>query len=194
MSDRATRTPSLLVRGEVRRAALAILEEEGPEGFTVRAIARRAHVAPMAIYNHFGGLNGVIEALWIEGFESFRDALSLRSEDPGQGLVDAGLAYRAFALAHPGLYGVMFRHPFRHFEPSPEAAELAALTFQTLVSMIERAQAIGFFARQSASDAAQVIWSACHGYVALELQDMNFADDRDRAYRLLLATLRDGFR
>lgn len=194
MSDRSTRTPSLLVSGEVRRAALAILEEEGPEGVTVRAIARRARVAPMAIYNHFGGLNGVIEALWIEGFASLRDALSLRSEDPGQDLIDAGLAYRAFALAHPGLYGVMFRHPFRHFEPSAQAAELAVRTFQALVGMVERAQALGYFARQGASDAAQVLWSACHGYVALELQGMNFAEDRDRAYRLLLATLRDGFR
>ncbi len=194
MTDRAARTPSLLISGEVRRAALAILEEHGSDGLTVRAIAQRAHVAPMAIYNHFGGLNGVIEALWIEGFESFRDALTIRSEDPGQDLVDAALAYRAFALAPPGLYGVMFRHPFRHFQPSLEATQLAALTFQTLVDMVERAQAIGYFARQGASDAAQVIWSACHGYVALELQDMNFAGDRDRAYLLLLATLRDGFR
>ena len=40
-------------------AALALLSESGPEGFTVRAIARRANVAPMAIYNHFEGKDGL---------------------------------------------------------------------------------------------------------------------------------------
>jgi AcrR family transcriptional regulator len=50
-----TRTPSLQIGPVVLRAALAILDEDGPDGFTVRAIAERAGVAPMAIYNHFEG-------------------------------------------------------------------------------------------------------------------------------------------
>ena len=59
-----TRTPSLLIAPEVLSAAVSILDDEGLDGFTVRAIAKRANVAPMAIYNHFGGVNGVIEELW----------------------------------------------------------------------------------------------------------------------------------
>lgn len=88
----------------------------------------------------------------------------------------------------------MFIHRFRGFQPSSAAAQLAAVTYQTLVANIERCQPSGFFPDASASDAAQVVWSACHGYVSLELRGINFATDRDATFDLLPATLRDGFR
>jgi hypothetical protein len=31
-------------------------------------------------------------------------------------------------------------------------------------------------------DAAQMLWSACHGFVSLEMMDINFAADRDHTY------------
>jgi AcrR family transcriptional regulator len=191
--DRAPRTPSEKVGPEVLSAAREILDEEGPDGFTVRAIAQRANVAPMAIYNHFDGINGVLEALWIEGFGAFRDALTFETSDSDDDLLHAALAYRSFALENRGLYTVMFMHRFRGFQPSIAAAQLAALTYQTLVTNIERCQHSGLFPDASASDAAQVVWSACHGYVSLELLGINFATDRDATFDLLLSTLRDGF-
>jgi AcrR family transcriptional regulator len=191
--DRATRTPTQRIGPEVLNAARAILDDEGPDGFTVRAIAQRANVAPMAIYNHFEGVNGVLEALWIEGFEAFRNALTFETSDPDDDLLHAALAYRSFALENRGLYTVMFMHRFRGFQPSIAAAHLAAQTYQTLVNNIERCQASGLFPDAAASDAAQVVWAACHGYVSLELLGINFAADRDATFELLLATLRDGF-
>ena len=176
------------------RAALAILDGEGPDGFTVRAIAQRAGVAPMAIYNHFDGVNGVLEALWIEGFDTLRRAITFESRDAEADLVSAGRGYRKFALENHGLYTVMFMHRFRNFEPSQQASQIAAQTYETLVVNVERCQALGLFDRSTARDAAQVIWSACHGYVSLELQGINFAADREATFELLLETLRDGFR
>jgi AcrR family transcriptional regulator len=172
---------------------LAILDEEGPDGFTVRAIAQRARVAPMAIYNHFDGVNGVLEALWTEGFATLRDVLSAYDHAPEADLFNAGLAYRAFALENHGLYTVMFMHRFRNFEPSIEAAHLATQAYQSLVTHVERCQDVGRFKEVLASDAAQILWSACHGYVALELLDINMAADRDQTFRRLLTTLQNGF-
>jgi len=189
-----TRTPSKLIVAEVRGAALSILDEEGPDGFTVRAIAKRAHVAPMAIYNHFDGVNGVLEALWTEGFEALRQAITFHSGDPLWDLVSAGRGYRSFALSNRGLYTVMFMHRFRNFHPTVGAEHLAAQTYQTLVVNIERCQRLGYFSNIRASDGAQILWSACHGYVALELLDITFASDRDETFERLLAALRDGFR
>jgi AcrR family transcriptional regulator len=191
---RTIRTPSVKIGPEVRNAAVAILDEEGPDGFTVRAIAERAHVAPMAIYNHFEGVNGVLEALWIEGFTMLRDALTVETNDAAQDLYDAGLAYRAFALGNRGFYTVMFMHRFHNFKPSIAATHVAAEAYETLVVTVERCQEAGFLLGAPAHDAAQVIWSACHGYVALELLDINFATNRDETFAHLLMTLRDGFR
>ena len=194
MTKVKTRTPSTMIGPEVLRAAVAILDDEGPDGFTVRAIARRAKVAPMAIYNHFDGVNGVLEALWIEGFQKLRSAITFQSLNAEQDLLDAALGYRSFAMANRGLYTVMFMHRFRNFEPSLEAAQLAASTYVTLVVGVERCQELGFFTHSRASDAAQVIWSGCHGYVSLELLGINFAADHKATFELLLSTLRDGFR
>ncbi len=194
MATSPTRTPSKLIAAEVRRAALAILDDEGPDGFTVRAIAKRAQVAPMAIYNHFNGVNGVLESLWVEGFEALREAITFHSGDALFDLVNAGRGYRAFALGNRGLYTVMFMHRFRNFCPTVEAEHVAAQTYQTLVINVERCQQLGYFSKTRASDGAQVVWSACHGYVALELLDINFASNRDETFERLLAALRDGFR
>ncbi len=187
------RTPSNSIAPEVLRAALEILDDEGPDGFTVRAIAQEAGVAPMAIYNHFDGLNGVVEALWNEGFDLLRRAITFDTGAPGDDLTSAALGYRGFALSNRGLYTLMFMHRFRNFQPSPAAARMAAQAFGEIVLIVERAQGAGIFAGARARDAAQVVWAACHGYVALELLGINFAADPDETYALLLATLRDGF-
>jgi len=194
MTTTLSRTPSNKIVSEVRRAALAILDDDGPDGFTVRAIAKRAKVAPMAIYNHFDGINGVLEALWNEGFEALREAVTFHSGDPLWDLINAGRGYRAFALGNRGLYTVMFMHRFRNFCPTVEAEHLAARAFESIVINVERCQQLGYFTNTRANDGAQVVWSACHGYVALELLDINFATNRDETFERLLAALRDGFR
>jgi AcrR family transcriptional regulator len=189
-----TRTPSLKISPEVLRAAVSILDEEGPDGFTVRAIAKRADVAPMAIYNHFGGVNGVIEQLWTLGFEMLGEAVNRHSGDVEVDFMGAGLAYRRFALENRGLYTIMFLHQFRNFEPSPASVQIAAQTYQALTTIVERCQSAGILTHSRASDAAQVIWSGCHGYVALELHGVNFSQNADDTYLMLLETLRRGLR
>ena len=84
---------------------------------------------------------------------------------------------------------------FLNFEPSIDALHVAGRAHQALVTHVERCQAIGLFSGANANDAAQVIWSACHGYVSLELIDINFSAKRDETYVFMLKeTLRDGFR
>lgn len=189
-----SRTPSLQIGPEVLRSAVSILDVEGPDGFTVRAIAKRADVAPMAIYNHFGGVNGVIDQLWRRGFEMLGEALDCHSGDVESDFLNAGLAYRRFALENRGLYTIMFLHRFRNFEPSPASAQIAAQTYGELVTIVERCQKAGILTHSPASDAAQVIWSSCHGYVSLELHGVNFAQNSDDTYAMLLQTLRRGLR
>jgi AcrR family transcriptional regulator len=191
--ERTNRTPSDKIGPEVLKAALAILDEEGPDGFTVRAIAQGAGVAPMAIYNHFDGVNGVLEALWIEGFDRLRQAITFDSNAPDEDLLNAGRGYRRFALGNRGLYTVMFMHRFRNFEPSLEASQIAAQTYEALVENVERCQRRDLFGGVQARDVAQVVWSACHGYVSLELLGINFAADRDATFELLLAMLQGRF-
>ncbi len=192
MSERPLRTPSARIGTEVLDAALGLLGESGPDHFTVRGIAARAGVAPMALYNHFDGKNGVLEAIWVDGFEQLRDCISLHRGRALDDLLDVGVAYRTFALSHQAHYTVMFMHRFSGYEPSFEASHAAARAFEALVNQVERAQVDGHFAGARPGDVAQMLWSTCHGYVSLEILDENFAHRPDDTYTRLITGLLRG--
>jgi AcrR family transcriptional regulator len=194
MIERKTRTPSVRIGADVLDAALTLLGEEGPDHFTVRAIAARAEVAPMALYNHFDGKNGVLEAIWIDGFEQLRDCIGVGRGLPLDDLHQVGIDYRQFALAHRAHYTVMFMHRFVGFEPSLEASHAAARAFGALVNQVERAKDAGHFLHLRASDAAQMLWATSHGYVSLEILDVNFAHNAKATYEDLISGLLRGLK
>ncbi len=84
-------------------SAAEIPDTEGPDALSVRRIAAAAGVAPMGVYNHFDSRNGIIEALFTQGFERLREALTTIAEiqDPYDALREAGRRYRALARAYP---------------------------------------------------------------------------------------------
>jgi AcrR family transcriptional regulator len=195
VTTRPSRTPSDRVASEVLSAALEILNEGDADGFTVRAIALRANVAPMAIYNHFDGLNGVLDALWKDGFTELRETLSIATGNPSDDLNRAGIAYRTFAMNNRGLYTVMFLHRFRPvFHPSSEGQAIAIEAFAKVVALVERCQAVGAFRDGDPAGGAQVIWASLHGFVALEITDIPVFVNRDENFALLMRMLREGFR
>src|SRR5580698_11163567 len=115
-----TRTPSAGMEAALLASASDILESEGPDGLSVRRIAAAAGVAPMGVYNHFDSKNGIIEALFVQGFERLREALTTIADiaDPYEALREAGRRYRTLAQAHPMVYQLMFLRTLPGYEPS----------------------------------------------------------------------------
>ena len=68
-------------------SAAEILETEGPDGLSVRRIAAAANVAPMGVYNHFESKFGIVEALFVQGFDRLGVAMAAMAqiEDPIRG-------------------------------------------------------------------------------------------------------------
>jgi AcrR family transcriptional regulator len=152
-----TRTPSIGMGSALLDAAAALLEESGPDALSVRRIAAAAGVAPMGIYNHFESKSGIIEALFVQGFERLRAALvSLEAiEDPLEALLEGGRCYRALALAHPMAYQLMFLRAVPDFEPSDEAIESAARAFDGLAAVVARGMRSGQIAEGGPSHLGQ---------------------------------------
>src|SRR5271156_1086212 len=156
-----TRTPSAGMEGALLTSAADILESEGPDGLSVRRIASVAGVAPMGVYNHFESKFGIVEALWVQGFERLRDAMASIGDilDPYEALRECGRRYRALALANPMVYQIMFLKAVPGFEPNDDDLGVAAEAFGTLVNAVERAMAAGVLAEGSPTDTAHIIWS-----------------------------------
>jgi AcrR family transcriptional regulator len=103
--------------GDLKPAVLAaaekILELEGVDALTLRAVARMVGVSHTAPKNHFGDLGGLLSELAAVGYRRFGAALSAAMEragvEPRQRMKAMGLAYVAFARAYPGMFLLMYR-------------------------------------------------------------------------------------
>lgn len=174
-------------------AAERLLRSAGPGALTVRRIAAEAGVAPMSVYNHFGGKQGVVEELFVHGFDRLGDEFAdIATGDPVGDLAEASRRYRALALEHPGAYAVMFDRAVPEFRPTERAMGHAAASFGELVRLVRRAMDAGSITPGDPTEVAQRLWSASHGQVALELRGLGFVADVDAHHRKLTTTLLDG--
>lgn len=172
-------------------AAEELIAERGAEGFSLRETARRAGVSPSAPAHHFGDARGLLTALAGRAFALFADALEAADRGAGgarSARVKAqGLAYVRFALAHPGLFELMWRRDM--IDPGDEDYRgESRRAFGMLQSAIE-----GRAARPVARDltappdpATMASWSIVHGYAMLALGGAMGRDDKAHARALAL--------
>ena len=127
------------------KSASDLLAAEGPGALTVRRIANDAGVSTMNVYSRFGGKDGVVEHLFIEGFHRLAEGMATVTEtsDPIADIRSCGAAYRQFAIDNPTLYSVMFDRVVPDFLPTIEAQMLAGATLGLLAKRLERAMTAG---------------------------------------------------
>ena len=187
---RRSRTPSAEVERELLAAAETVLVRDGPGGLTVRAVAAEAGIAPMGVYNRLGGKDGLVDALLIKGFDRLRAAIEAgREPDMLTRLRSSGLRYREFALTNPNFYAIMFEDAIPREHESTEVTEHARGSFAALVRLVELAAASGVIAAPNPLEAAQQIWSAVHGAVALELKGLVLTPDPEATYGAFIDTV-----
>ncbi|MFF0767850.1 TetR/AcrR family transcriptional regulator [Nonomuraea wenchangensis] len=73
--QQAQREGQDVVRTAILDTATHLLVTEGPGALTVRRIAGEAGCSTKVIYTLFGGKDGLVEALWLEGFARFERRL-----------------------------------------------------------------------------------------------------------------------
>ncbi len=121
-------------------AALKLIEEKGPTGFTLSEAAKLAGVTPAAVYRHFEGRDDLIVEIAMRGFETFADlmehAYATGQPSPLASFEATGRAYLAFAQRHPGHYVAMFESGIP-IDRTPELAHVA----QRALDVIETAAA-----------------------------------------------------
>lgn len=191
----ATRTPSRDVEQALIDAAERVLVRDGPGAVTVRAVAVEAGVAPMGIYNRFGGKDGLVDEVLTRGFLGLQAAVAARGEaDPAERLMGSGRRYREFALSHPAHYLAMFDGAIRQDETSPAVMRCARGAFDELVGHVRYGLIAGALADGDPEQLAQQIWSTVHGAVQLEIKGMLQIADSERSYLDLLDTLYRGLK
>lgn len=172
------------MRDELLRAAVAVLQQDGAAAFTLRRVTEEAGCSTTGVYTYFGGKQGLVDAIFVAGFDSFDDALS--DALAGDDLEAAGRVYRRWALDNPTHYMVMFGRAVPEYEPSAEAMDRALASFVGLTDSVAR---VG--GEPGAAERAYHLFATIHGYVMLEMSGMGAPTPStpDELYERALASL-----
>lgn len=174
------------------RAAREILMTSGLPGLSLRRIAEAAGCTTMQVYSRFQGKNGLLQALFDEGFEVLAIAqravpLSMPADKRVQQLCRA---YLHIAAEYPQHYALMLGGHSADFKPPKESQDRAMATLDHLIEAVANALPSGPDQPRHASVVAHQILAFCHGWATLSaigITDKNNIDAIDRAVTALLA-------
>ncbi|HEX3437035.1 MAG TPA: TetR/AcrR family transcriptional regulator [Pseudacidobacterium sp.] len=159
------------LREALLEAAILLIAEVGPAGFTLREVARRAGVSHNAPYRHFQDKDALLAAVATQGYLELNEAM-LEAAKQQHGAVDqlkhAGLAYVAFALRRPEHFTVMFDAPVSK-QTHPDAAEATERAFSTLLSLVQECQSTEQTISGDPLQLALLAWSMVHGIAKLAI-------------------------
>ncbi|WP_102223168.1 TetR/AcrR family transcriptional regulator [Acidimangrovimonas sediminis] len=152
-------------------AALDLIAEKSPQGFTLSEAAKAAGVTPAAVYRHFAGRDELIAEVARQGYTIFADLMEHAYNDGKPTALAAfeatGRAYLAFARRFPGHYMAMFESGLS-LQSNAELAQAAgrcnAVLERAAASLSER---IPPDRRPPAAMFSAHVWAMSHGVVEL---------------------------
>lgn len=159
------------LREDLVRAALELIKEKGPAGFTFADAARWAGVSPAAPYRHFRDRDELIADVAKRGFDEFAESLR-KAWDEGRPDTRAafdrlGKAYLDFARKEPAYYAAMFEAGVPIGDKT-ELRDAADRAFGVLRSAAEQLVAkMPAKGRPPALMVALHVWAMTHGIASL---------------------------
>jgi AcrR family transcriptional regulator len=183
-------------RDRILVAARDLFLEAGAESVTMRAVAARVGVTPMALYRHFTGRAALLEAVVEQGHAVFLGYLQHALAEPTAAarLARAGDEYQRFALAHARDYVIMFMKPLRDNGKRKPPLWRDVATFRFLVDRVRECAADGTLRVADPEEAALTLWAHVHGLMSLYLAGKLHLDEKAfrTLYRRSLAYLTRG--
>jgi len=152
-------------------AALDLISQKGPAGFTFAEAARQAGVSPAAPYRHFRDRDALMADVARQGFERFAQRLAAAWDDgrpsPTAALERLGRAYLGFARDEPAYFSAMFESgvPVANHRDLNEASERAFAVLRQACEAVVVGLASG--KRPPALMMALHIWALAHGIASL---------------------------
>jgi AcrR family transcriptional regulator len=151
-------------------SAREIFVREGIKGLSVRRLADAAGCTTMAVYSRFKGKDGILGALFDEGFEKL--SVAQQAVDPTLKNKDRLLAfcrtYRATARAYPHHYALMLGQFSGELSPSEESQAKAFATLARLADAVAAMPSMRGKKRAISAEIANRLFAFCHGWVSLE--------------------------
>ena len=168
-----------MTKDRILSAAKAVLESAGIEGITIRRVAQRAELSPMALYRHFADKDALLNALMEDGIAAWEGiARGIRARDPMEWLGALGEALLDFALTQPHRYDAAF------FLPAPAARRFPddfaagrSPVMAMVMARIDEAKADGRIRDRPTLEIALALAASGQGFISMH-RAKRFASDK----------------
>src|SRR4051794_31849880 len=138
---------------EIKQEARRQLAEQGAAALSLRAVARELGMVSSALYRYFPSRDDLLTALILDAYASLAEAADAATPqtDPYDRWRAVCRAVRAWAVAHPHEYALIYGSPVPGYEAPPETVEVATRVALILVGLIRQAWAGGTLAPAAAA-------------------------------------------
>ena len=157
---------------KIAQAARRLLDKEGVEAVTMRRVAEKVGITPMAIYRHFPDRAALLNALADEGFQELAAWLAEQrlTGDVEQRLYKMGDLYLEHALENPKLFELMFLKPREGARQYPRDFKAGkSPTGNLMAETVQAAMDSGYFKKDDIWEITFEMGALSHGLIMLYL-------------------------
>lgn len=178
------------VRQEAKEVALRQIAEAGPQSLSLNAIGKELGMSGPALYRYFAGRDDLLTELVSDAYHDLADAVvaaghAAADAPPADRIRALARAYRAWALAQPHRYLLLFGTPVPGYQAPPHTIEaatrtmgaflepIAALAVDPQYPKLERQLADGLATGAPSGPHLRLGvtgWTRLHGVVSLEVE------------------------
>jgi AcrR family transcriptional regulator len=169
---------------EIREIGARQVDEGGLPALSLNAIAKEMGMSGPALYRYYASRDELLVALVVDGYAELTRAVEAAQRDLGA----VARAYRAWALAHPRRYGLLFGERPEGFRNPPEAIAAIQGAMNVVVEILAAREApaapealapalADWGSRREGMEGlptgvlrlSLLFWTRMHGIVSLEL-------------------------
>ncbi len=161
------------LKAALKKAALKLVRQKGPRGFSLNEASRLAGVTVAAPYRHFEDKDALLAEIICEGnailAKEVREAASSATDIKDQ-MLEAGMAYLRFAATHSDYFSVIFNSGIDKSK-YPDVQRSAREAFSVVWGLAQKSEPT----TELAHDHAVSAWAFVHGLAALRADEALFA-------------------
>jgi AcrR family transcriptional regulator len=187
------------LRHRLLASALEVLDEQGLDGVSMRAVADRAGVTAPALYWHFADKEALVREVGREVARLFKDRMleAIAVPNPEARLRRTLEVFRAFAIEHPAYFHMLFVRPPATARGAREMRDggVRSTIFQLLIDRVAECMRDGSLADGDAESVAMTLVALAQGLVVLHRRgrfasDAAFAEFFDLSVERMIRGLR----
>lgn len=144
----------MVTLAQIKAAALAQVAREGAPSLSIRGVAREIGLSPAGMYRYYASRDDLLTDLLVDAYEDLATAVAAAAglsadgpppADPVAALLRAIEAYRAWAVAEPGRFLLIFGTPVPGYQAPPEGPTVLAVRRmgQAYFTLVAQAWAAG---------------------------------------------------